>query len=78
MTQIAMEETEAKVAGLIRQALAGEEVIITRNNQPVARIVSIPQEEPRPHARRGSAKGLVLYMADDFDAPLDDFKEYME
>ncbi len=27
--------------------------------------------------RRGSMKGLVLYIADDFDAPLDDFKEYM-
>jgi hypothetical protein len=25
----------------------------------------------------GSMKGILLYMADDFDAPLDDFKEYM-
>lgn len=25
----------------------------------------------------GSMKGLVLYMADDFDAPLEDFEEYM-
>lgn len=25
----------------------------------------------------GSMKGLVVYMADDFDAPLDDFEEYM-
>jgi len=25
----------------------------------------------------GSLKGFVKYMADDFDAPLDDFKEYM-
>lgn len=27
--------------------------------------------------QRGSMKGLVLYMAEDFDAPLDDFEEYM-
>ena len=27
--------------------------------------------------QRGSMKGLVVYMADDFDAPLDDFEEYM-
>ncbi len=27
--------------------------------------------------QRGCMKGLVLYIADDFDAPLDDFKEYM-
>lgn len=27
--------------------------------------------------RFGSAKGLVSFMSDDFDEPLDDFKEYM-
>ncbi len=27
--------------------------------------------------RFGSARGLVTFMADDFDAPLDDFNEYM-
>ena len=27
--------------------------------------------------QRGSMKGLVLYMADDFDSPLEDFEEYM-
>jgi hypothetical protein len=26
----------------------------------------------------GKGKGHILYMADDFDAPLEDFKEYME
>lgn len=25
----------------------------------------------------GCMKGLVLYIADDFDAPLDDFEDYM-
>ncbi|MBS1528967.1 MAG: DUF2281 domain-containing protein [Bacteroidetes bacterium] len=25
----------------------------------------------------GSMKGLIKYMADDFDAPLEDFKDYM-
>ncbi|MGM9507638.1 DUF2281 domain-containing protein [Larkinella sp. GY13] len=25
----------------------------------------------------GTMKGLVTYMADDFDAPLDDFKDYI-
>ena len=27
--------------------------------------------------KRGSMKGLVVFMADDFDAPLDDFEDYM-
>jgi len=34
----------------------------------------------KPPAKRqfGCMKGLVISMADDFDAPLDDFKEYMQ
>jgi hypothetical protein len=31
----------------------------------------------RKPLRRGSMKGLVVYMADDFDAPLKDFEDYM-
>ncbi|KAA9346737.1 DUF2281 domain-containing protein [Larkinella humicola] len=36
-------------------------------------------EKPEPAKERkfGTMKGLVTYMADDFDAPLDDFKDYM-
>ena len=33
---------------------------------------------PRQPRRPGTLRGTVLYMAPDFDAPLDDFKEYME
>jgi uncharacterized protein DUF2281 len=34
---------------------------------------------PKTSMRRaGTLKGTVKYMAPDFDAPLDDFKEYME
>ena len=31
-----------------------------------------------PVRRAGTLKGTVKYMAPDFDAPLDDFQEYME
>ena len=30
-----------------------------------------------PMRRAGTLKGTVKYMAPDFDAPLDDFREYM-
>lgn len=33
--------------------------------------------ERRPLPGPGACKGMVVYMAPDFDAPLDDFKEYM-
>jgi len=31
-----------------------------------------------PSRRAGTLKGTVKYMAPDFDAPLDEFREYME
>lgn len=31
-----------------------------------------------PRRRAGTLKGTIKYMAPDFDAPLDDFREYME
>ena len=34
-----------------------------------------PEMKPQEPRQSGSAKGLV-WMADDFDAPLDDFKDY--
>jgi hypothetical protein len=41
----------------------------------VAKLIATPQLAER---KLGTLKGTVLYMAPDFDAPLDDFKEYME
>ncbi len=35
-------------------------------------------EEPKRKPRKfGSMKGLVVHIADDFDAPMEDFKDYM-
>jgi hypothetical protein len=39
--------------------------------------VEKPGEPNRPKRRFGSMKGLVEHIADDFDAPLEDFEEYM-
>lgn len=38
------------------------------------------REKPLEHVARrpGTLKGTVKYMAPDFDAPLEDFREYME
>jgi hypothetical protein len=32
----------------------------------------------KPHPRAGYMKGTLIYMSDDFNEPLDDFKEYMQ
>lgn len=38
---------------------------------------AIPEQKIKKQRTFGAMKGLVLYMAPDFDAPLDDFKDYM-
>jgi hypothetical protein len=46
------------------------------DNQPVVKLVGIPKQA-KPNRQAGSAKGMV-WMSDDFDEPLEEFKEYME
>jgi len=78
MTTVSIQEAEAKLSELIRKLKPGDEIVITDNNQPVARLVPAvgnPQRKPR---QPGTLRGMVMYMAPDFDAPLEDFKEYME
>ncbi len=62
-----------ELPALIKSVVEGEEVIFTRNNLPIAKLVAVRQEKPRPQF--GSAKNLFV-MAEDFDEPLADFDEY--
>ena len=74
---VTLEEAQAKLTELIAAAVQGEEVVVTKDNHPAARIVAIVETPKRPRPVLGSAQGQILYMAPDFDAPLDDFKDYM-
>jgi prevent-host-death family protein len=77
MNTIPLEEAQAKLAELIDHLRPGEEVVIVRGEKPVAKLVS--EISPRSNTREpGKGKGHILYMAEDFDSPLEDFKEYME
>jgi antitoxin (DNA-binding transcriptional repressor) of toxin-antitoxin stability system len=75
MKQVELEQVETELAALLEQALQGEDVIITQSDQPVLRLARISARPPR--RKRGSAKGQIQ-IAPDFDAPLEDFKAYME
>ncbi len=75
MKQFNIHEAKARLSELIQKAMLGEEVIIARDNKPVAKLVAFHPKRPR--RQLGSAKDKVLYIAPDFDAPLDDFKDYM-
>lgn len=74
---VTLEEAQAQLPQLIEQLHPGEEVIITRDQKPVARLVGEGTTPRRPR-QLGTLKGSVLYAAPDFDAPLEDFKDYME
>lgn len=75
MSTVTIEEAQAKLAEIIDYLVPGEEWIITRDNQPVAKLVG--QQQPIRKLRQPeSAKGKLVILADD-DEHLEDFKEYM-
>ncbi len=75
MHKINIDDTKANLIDLIKEVIQGEEVIITKENKPLAKLIPISEVPPKPQF--GSAKGLIT-MSEDFDEPLDDFKEYMQ
>jgi len=75
MHQIDLSEAKVHFVDIIDAALGGEEVVITQNDQPVLKLVRVVA--PKAHRKAGSAKGLIS-MASDFDAPLEDFRAYMQ
>lgn len=75
-TTTAVEEITLALPQLLDRLAPGEEIILTRNQQPVAKLVvegPKPSEPPRPGPRLG--KGMITFIAPDFDAPLEDLKE---
>jgi prevent-host-death family protein len=74
MTTVTLAEAQARLPELIEKLNAGEEVVITRDDQPVAQLV--PVRAARPQPRFGSCKGMLTIVSDD-DEHLEHFKEYM-
>jgi prevent-host-death family protein len=76
MTQATIHQAKTHLSKLIRKALDGEEVIIANRDKPLVRLEAVrPKELKR---KLGSGKGLVTYIAPDFDEPLKELAEYME
>ena len=75
MHQIDLHEAKQHLADFIDMALGGEEILITQDEQPVLTLIRVAA--PKARRKAGSAKGLIT-LASDFDAPLEDFRAYMQ
>jgi antitoxin (DNA-binding transcriptional repressor) of toxin-antitoxin stability system len=78
MATISLQEAQSRLSELIHRLAPGDEVLITENDQPVARLVAPESQPPRKARVPGTLRGSVISMAPDFDAPLEDFEEYMK
>jgi prevent-host-death family protein len=76
MTQtINIHEAKTRLSQLIQQVEEGDEIIISRANKPIARLVAyLEKSQPR---RLGEANGMVEIMPD-FDQLPEDFIEHFQ
>jgi prevent-host-death family protein len=73
MARYNIAQAKAHFSELVRKALAGEEVVLSRDNKPLLKV--IPLGATNGTRRPGSAKGRVRIAAD-FDGTPDDFADY--
>ena len=62
---------------LFDAAQRGKTVVLVDEQGRAVKLVPIESLRPKKPRKAGSARGKIK-IADDFDAPLDDFAEYME
>lgn len=72
---VSVAEAKAKFSELLKRTEAGEEILVTRHGKVVA-MLSPPREAPRKPPLFGALKGQI-WISDDFDEPLEVFKDYM-
>ena len=74
-TSVSLYEAKTQLSTLLRKVETGAIITITRHGKPVAELHGIRAVQPQ--RRAGSLKSPGFYMAEDFDAPLPEFAEYM-
>ncbi len=76
MNTVTIEKAQARLSELIDQLAAGEQLVITRNKQPIARLLAEKNLGRKPRVP-GSAKGMLAILMED-EEHLKDFAEFME
>ncbi len=70
MNTITLEEAQAQLPELLDRLQPGEEITITIQGQPIAQVKKT--ERTSWPCKAGCCKSRVIWMAPEFDAPLDD------
>ncbi|MCC7448306.1 MAG: DUF2281 domain-containing protein [Anaerolineae bacterium] len=74
MQRVTLEEAIAHLGELIDAATKGETILIVGHNDQAVQLTPTPMPpDQAPVRKAGSAEGVIIYMSDDFDAPLEDF-----
>jgi antitoxin (DNA-binding transcriptional repressor) of toxin-antitoxin stability system len=76
MTTRTLDDAQANLRQIVAGLEPGEEVILLDDGQPLAKLVRTGRTSWP--CKAGSAKDKILWIAPDFDAPLEEFQEYME
>jgi prevent-host-death family protein len=73
-TIVNMHDAKSSLSRLVKRAAAGEEILIANHGKPVAMLTGIPNRGKK--VPWDILKGKIE-MATDFDAPLEELKDYM-
>lgn len=72
-TVVNMHDAKSSLSRLVKRAASGEEILIANHGKPVAMLTRIPNRGQK--VPWDIFKGKIE-MAADFDAPLDEFRDY--
>ena len=72
-TYVELDDAAIHLSELVAEVRRGGEVVITKDEQPVARLVGYRQQIGK--RQLGTARGLIT-IAEDLDEPLEDFAEH--
>lgn len=76
MQTMPLDQAEGHLGEIVAKLSPGEEIVLTRNEQPVATLRAVPTSTSA-QPRFGTLRGSIVYIAPDFDAIPEGFEDYL-
>lgn len=74
MQTLSLQTAQQNFLTILQSVWQGEEVVITEKGKPDIHLQAVKKPSKR---KLGTARHALISMGDDFDEPLDDFRDYM-